>query len=125
MGSRAPSPTNPPAWPSPVLHWLHLERLADVLVARPVFALARTLARFDDRVVDGGVRAVAAVGQGTATFVARGAEIRVDGLVDAIGGTIRRLGGLARRPQTGQVHTYYAQAAVLFAVLIAIVLLVR
>ncbi|MFD0906050.1 NADH-quinone oxidoreductase subunit 5 family protein [Actinomadura sediminis] len=113
------------AGPSPVRHWLHLERLADLLVARPAFALARTLARFDDRVVDGGVRAAAAAGRGTAALVARGAEIRVDGLVDAIGGGIRRAGGLARRPQTGQVHTYYAQAAVLLAVLIAVVLLVR
>ncbi len=29
----------------------------------------------------------------------------------------RALGGLARRPQTGQLHQYYAQAVVLLAAL--------
>jgi NADH-quinone oxidoreductase subunit L len=113
------------AWTSPALNWLHLERLAVVLVARPVFALARALARFDDRVVDGGVRAAAAAGRLAAALAGHRLEIRVEGLVNAVGGGARRLAGLARRPQTGQVHTYYAQAAVLVAVLIVIVLVVR
>jgi NADH-quinone oxidoreductase subunit L len=113
------------AWTDPALHWLHLERLARTLVARPVVALARALARFDDRVVDGGVRAAAAAGRLAAGLAGGRVEIRVDGLVDAVGRGARGLARLARRPQTGQVHTYYAQAAVLFAVLIIIVLVVR
>jgi NADH:ubiquinone oxidoreductase subunit 5 (subunit L)/multisubunit Na+/H+ antiporter MnhA subunit len=113
------------AWASPALHWLHLERLAGLLIARPVFALATALARFDDRVIDGGVRATAATGRLAAGLAGRRVEVGVDGLVTSVGRGARRLADLARRPQTGQAHTYYAQAAVLFAVLILIVLLVR
>ncbi|WP_242904598.1 NADH-quinone oxidoreductase subunit 5 family protein [Actinomadura terrae] len=112
------------AWTAPALNWLHLERLAGLLVARPVFALATALARFDDRVIDAGVRATAALGRLAAALAGRRIEIRVDGLVNAIGRGARRLADLARRPQTGQAHTYYAQAAVLFAVLIVVVLMV-
>ncbi|GAA0222276.1 hypothetical protein GCM10009527_018320 [Actinomadura nitritigenes] len=115
----------PAAWTAPALNWLHLERLAGALIARPVFALAQALARFDDRVVDGGVRAAAATGRLAAGLAGGRVEIRVDGVVDAVGRGARRLASLARRPQTGQVHTYYAQAAVLLAVLILIVLVVR
>ncbi|TMR42244.1 NADH-quinone oxidoreductase subunit L [Actinomadura geliboluensis] len=113
------------AWTAPAQHWLHLERLAELLVARPVFALATALARFDDRVIDGGVRATAATGRLAAALAGLRIEVRVDGFVNAVGRGARRLADLARRPQTGQAHTYYAQAAVLFAVLILIVLLVR
>ncbi|RFU38689.1 NADH-quinone oxidoreductase subunit L, partial [Actinomadura logoneensis] len=43
--------------PGLVADWFHLGRAADRLVARPVLALATALARFDDRVLDGAVRA--------------------------------------------------------------------
>ncbi|GAA2581616.1 proton-conducting transporter membrane subunit [Actinomadura fulvescens] len=112
-------------WTTPARDWLHLERAAELLVARPVLALARALARFDDRVIDGGVRAAAGAGRLLATLATRRVEIRVDGAVTAVGGGARRLGALARRPQTGQVHTYYAQAAVLLLVLVLLVLVVR
>ena len=112
-------------WSRPAASWLHLERLAVVLVARPVLALADALARFDDRVVDGGVRAVAAAGNLAAALTTRRVEVRVDGLVDAVGRAARSLGALARRPQTGQVHTYYAQATVLFGVLVLLLVLIR
>ncbi|WP_067483607.1 NADH-quinone oxidoreductase subunit 5 family protein [Actinomadura hibisca] len=104
--------------------WFYLERAAGLVVARPVVALARGLARFDDRVVDGGVRAAASTGRALASVADRRIEPRVDGVVTALGAGARRLGSAARRPQTGQVHTYYAQAAVLFAVLVVVVLLV-
>ena len=112
----------------PAASWLYLERLAVVLVARPMLALAGWLARFDDRVVDGGVRAAAAAGDVAATLATRRVEVRVDGLVDVVGRAARSLGSLARRPQTGQVHTYYAQATVLFvalALLFVLLVLVR
>jgi hypothetical protein len=113
-------------WRSPALHgsvadWLYLERMVERGVVRPVLALADALARFDDRVVDGGVRAVAAGGRRAADLTARRVEFPVDGLVNAIGRAARSLGALARRPQTGLVHTYYAQAAVLLVVLAVVI----
>ncbi|RFU37953.1 hypothetical protein DZF91_30225, partial [Actinomadura logoneensis] len=59
-----------------------------------------------------------------AHLASRRVEFRADGLVDGLGRAVRRLGDLARRPQTGQVHTYYAQAAVLLVVLTLVVVLV-
>jgi NADH-quinone oxidoreductase subunit L len=109
---------------SPAVQWLHLEKVAERGVVRPVLALARALAAFDDRVVDEGVRAVAASGLRAAALTSRRVEVPVDGVVNAVGRGARRLGTLARRPQTGQVHTYYAQAAVLLVVLTIVVVLV-
>jgi NADH:ubiquinone oxidoreductase subunit 5 (subunit L)/multisubunit Na+/H+ antiporter MnhA subunit len=111
------------AWTDPLSGWLRLERLAGALVVRPVLALAGALARFDDRVVDGGVRAAAAVGDLMATLANVRVEVRIDGIVDDLGRGARRLGTMARRPQTGQVHTYYAQAAVLLAALVVLLVL--
>ncbi|MGW7357993.1 NADH-quinone oxidoreductase subunit 5 family protein [Streptomyces sp. NPDC054802] len=105
--------------------WLGLERAAHLLVARPVMALARTLAVFDDRVVDGAVRQAARGGLASARLARRADDSGIDALVSAVAAGARRLGGLARRPQTGLLHQYYAQAAVGFAVLVLILLLVR
>ncbi|XRQ03859.1 NADH-quinone oxidoreductase subunit L [Actinomadura welshii] len=109
-----------PAWAA---DWLYLERAVSAVAVRPVLAAAHALARFDDRVVDGAVRSVARGGMWSAGLVRRRVEFRVDGLVAAAGRAARRLGALARRPQTGQLHTYYAQAAVILAVLVAVALL--
>ena len=60
---------------------------------------------------------------------ARLADLRVDRLISAaateLGRTGRALGRLARRPQTGQLHHYYAQAAGALAVLALFLILVR
>ncbi|MFD0541352.1 proton-conducting transporter membrane subunit [Actinomadura luteofluorescens] len=109
-----------PAW---ALHWLWLEDAASAVVVRPAFATARALARFDDRVVDGAVKRVARGGLAVAGLAGRRVEFRVDGLVAAVGRAARALGALARRPQTGQVHLYYAQAAVVLAVLVVVAVL--
>ncbi|TYC11827.1 NADH-quinone oxidoreductase subunit L [Actinomadura syzygii] len=109
-----------PGW---ALDWLLLERAATAGVVRPVFALARALDRFDDRVVDGAVRGVARAGRGTAALAGRRVEIRVDGVVSLTARAARWLAALARRPQTGQLHLYYAQAAVVLAVLVAVAVL--
>jgi NADH:ubiquinone oxidoreductase subunit 5 (subunit L)/multisubunit Na+/H+ antiporter MnhA subunit len=103
--------------------WLGLEASARTLVAQPMWATATGLARFDDRVVDGGVRATAAVAATFARVVDARLEWSVDGLVRALARGFRTLGRLARRPQTGQLHHYYAQAVVILAVL-AVLLLV-
>ncbi|MBT3154982.1 NADH-quinone oxidoreductase subunit L [Streptomyces sp. CHD11] len=147
--------SRPAPVPRPVVRWargwLHLERAALAVVVRPVLGLARALAVFDDRVVDGAVRQVARGGLATARIAARvddagidaavrqtargglaGARLAgrldddgIDAAVDAVAAGARGLGRAARRPQTGLLHQYYAQAAVGFAVLVLIVLLVR
>ncbi|GAA3228190.1 hypothetical protein GCM10017691_19180 [Pseudonocardia petroleophila] len=105
--------------------WLGLERVALAGVAEPTMALARALSRFDERVVDGAVRAAA----GGTRAAARLADLRLEGPLsrglDGLGAAGRALGRLARRPQTGQLHQYYAQAAGALAVLALFLILVR
>ncbi|MFR0355680.1 proton-conducting transporter transmembrane domain-containing protein [Streptomyces sediminimaris] len=105
--------------------WLFLEQAADAVVVRPVLGLARALAVFDDRVVDGAVRQVARGGLTAARLAGRADDGGIDAAVRAVAAGARSLGRWARRPQTGLLHQYYAQAAVGFAVLVLIVLLVR
>ena len=139
------------ALPSWVRGWYGLETAARAVAVRPVLALSQALAAFDDRILDRAVmtapRAVRRVSVGLALFddrrldtavdatatgavrLARGAgaldERSVDGAVEAVARTARRLGTQARRPQTGQVHDYYGQAAVLLVAATALLLLVR
>lgn len=92
-------PSSPMALPPVFTRWLGLERLTHALFVRPVLALARGLAAFDDRLLDRWV-------------------------IDAgVAAGLGRLGRLARRPQTGQLHQYYAQAAVALVVLVVVFLL--
>lgn len=105
--------------------WLGLEAAARTLVVRPVRRLAAALAAFDDRVLDRGVDGLARGAVRLAGAVDRGAEAAVDGAVEGVGAASRALGRLARRPQTGQVHTYLAQAIAAFTVLAAVLVLVR
>ncbi|MFD1657499.1 proton-conducting transporter membrane subunit [Streptomyces caeni] len=105
--------------------WLFLERAADALVVRPVLGLARALAVFDDRVVDGVVRHAARGGLAAARLAGRVDDGGIDAAVRAVAAGARRLGRWARSPQTGLLHQYYAQAAAGFAMLILIILLVR
>ncbi|MFC4003693.1 proton-conducting transporter membrane subunit [Prauserella oleivorans] len=100
--------------------WLGLESAARSLVAAPAGTAAVALARFDDRVVDGGVRATVAAGSSLARVIDARVEWSLDGMVRAVAGGFRRLGQLARRPQTGQLHHYYAQAVVALAALVVL-----
>ncbi|WP_306187390.1 MULTISPECIES: NADH-quinone oxidoreductase subunit L [unclassified Streptomyces] len=118
----APAPRLPARW---AREWLFLERAADALVVRPVLALSRTLALFDDRVVDGVVRQAAHGGLAAARLARRVDDGGIDAAVRAVAAGARKLGRWARRPQTGLLHQYYAQAAVGVSVLILILLLVR
>ncbi len=132
-------------------HWLHLEPLAMRVVAAPAVRVSqvlaafddrvvgpgavrvaaravrvsRALAAFDDRVVDGGVVGVAAWGRAVSRLSTVRAEAAVDRVVRAVGSGTGWLGGVARRPQTGQLHQYYAQAVAVFAVLALGLVLVR
>ncbi|MFI6496775.1 NADH-quinone oxidoreductase subunit L [Nonomuraea typhae] len=105
--------------------WLGLEALARAVVWRPLMGCARALAWFDDRVVDGAVGAVPRVGMAAARAARMPFEAGLDGVVRAVAGAALRLGRLARRPQNGQVHTYFAQAAVSLIILALAIVLVR
>ncbi|WP_424348546.1 proton-conducting transporter membrane subunit, partial [Kocuria sp. CH-021] len=132
---RAPEP----GW---AVRWLGLEAAAHAVVVRPALGLAHALARFDDRVLDRAVTAAAGAVPGLAWAAARfddrvldaGVETTahaaaaagrgaarldddvVDGAVEGFAGRVRRLGQLARAPQTGAVHQYFLQAVVVLAV---------
>jgi NADH-quinone oxidoreductase subunit L len=139
------------ALPSAAHQWLHLEAAVGALAVRPVLSLSRALASFDDRVVDRAVLASVPVarrlagalavaddrlvdgaveGSTVATVRVAGASGRldldgVDGAVTAVATAVRRLGAQARRPQTGQVHQYYGQAAALLVAATVLLLVVR
>jgi NADH:ubiquinone oxidoreductase subunit 5 (subunit L)/multisubunit Na+/H+ antiporter MnhA subunit len=111
--------------PPLLVSWLGVERVAHAAVVRPVLAMARLLARFDDRVLDRSVTAAARATLVAARVLDRRGEGFVDGAVRALAAGARALGRLARRPQTGQIHQYYAQAAAALAVLALVVIVVR
>ena len=91
----------------------------------PVLALASRLAVLDDRGID---RAVSAVAGATLRAADRAAAFDtgvVDGAVEALVRGSRRLGELARRPQTGQLHQYYIQAVAVLATAALVLVVVR
>ncbi|EID56505.1 NADH-quinone oxidoreductase subunit 5 family protein [Saccharomonospora xinjiangensis] len=102
--------------PPRLTEWLGLETLAHTAVAAPTAHTAGTLAHFDDHTLDGGVRATAALGTTLAHTTATRLEPATDAVVGAIARDTRELGRLARRPQTGQLHHYYAQTVVALAI---------
>ena len=144
-------PLAPVPVPQIAQRWLDLEALVALLVVRPVWRLATLLARFDDGVLDPAVRGLArgvvrtaaglaradsgvvdggvrTASVGTVILARRTARFDlggIDGAVRAVTAGSRSLGRLARRPQTGQLHTYYAQAAALLAAAVLLLLLVR
>ncbi|GLF95064.1 proton-conducting transporter transmembrane domain-containing protein [Streptomyces yaizuensis] len=99
----------------PVREWLGLERAAHALLVAPTLALARTAAAFDDKVLDRAVDALARGALGLARWTDRYAEGAVDGAVRGVATAARRLGRWARRPQTGQLHQYLAEAVAAFS----------
>ncbi|MCN0177416.1 proton-conducting transporter transmembrane domain-containing protein [Salinispora arenicola] len=102
-----------PGW---ARRWLDLRDAARMLVARPAMAAGQAAARFDDRVVDRGVERAAAATTALATRAGRVDDRRIDRVVELVAAGLRRLGHLARRPQTGQLHQYYLQAVVVLVV---------
>jgi len=134
-----------------VQEWLGLERLVHLSLVRPTVRLARGLAWVDDHLVDAAVSAVGsaalelarrlargddAVLDGAVTRIARSTnrwaalagridDAGVDGSVETVAARVRSLGELARRPQTGQLHQYYVQAAAVLAASILLLVVVR
>ncbi len=111
--------------PSWAANWLGLEAAAHLVIVDPVLVLAERLARFDDRVLDRGVHLAARGTAQLASAASRADNHGIDGLVEAIARLIRRLGSIARRPQTGQLHQYYAQITVVLALALVFLLVVR
>jgi len=128
LGLAVARPARPLPWPGAVegalVGWLGLEPAAHALLVRPTLRLARLLAAVDDRGLHRVVAAVPGAVRAAATVARRVDERGVDGLVGDVATGTRRLGVLARRPQTGQLHQYYAQAAVGLAAAV-LLLLVR
>ncbi len=117
--------TRSATWPAVLEEWLFLERLAHRLVVRPVEALARRLAQLDDTVLDRGVEASARSTLRLTRAAALADDRVIDGGVSAVVSGVRRLGGAARTPQTGQLHQYYLQALAVLAVVLLVLVLVR
>ncbi len=137
-----------PAWAA---NWLGLEKAIHLLVVHPTLALSELLARFDDGILDRGLHRVARVGVGgarrlgwfddarldaTVEATARAGTLAgsraartdvrgIDGAVEGLARQLRRLGTLARRPQTGRIYQYYAQIAIALAAIFVLILLVR
>lgn len=123
---RGPQLLAPPgritAWAS---DWLRLESAARALLVDPVMRLAGALAAFDDRVLDRAFEGTARSSVRLARWADARAEQLVDGAVEGVAGGARALGRWARRPQTGQLHQYLAQAVAAFTVLAVVLVLVR
>lgn len=102
--------------------WAGLGRLRS---GGAVLALARGLARLDERVLDRGVTAVSAGALRLARAAGRTDAAGVDGAVRGTADALLRAGSLARRPQTGLVHQYYAMAAAGLGVLLVLLLIGR
>ncbi|MGW4354258.1 NADH-quinone oxidoreductase subunit 5 family protein [Nocardia sp. NPDC004582] len=109
--------------PAALANWLGLEAAARTLVATPALTLANLLAVFDDRVLAHGIRRAATAGLSAALTVDRRVEGAIEATVSGIATASRDLGRWARRPETGLVHQYYAQAVV-GLMLLAVVLMV-
>jgi NADH-quinone oxidoreductase subunit L len=103
--------------------WFGLERLVGPVVGTPVLALARLLDRADATLGAAVPRAVTTVPD-LARGVQRYGERPVAAAVERLATGVRRLGDLARRPQTGQQHQYYAQGVIAIGVLAAVAVVV-
>lgn len=126
--------------------WVGLPAAARLGLVRPTLRLARALADFDDRVVDGGVRAAVSLGGGVSRLLATWGEWGTDGVVEALANATRQgaarsrdiddrvvdgiveaiaaatgvAGTRARSVQTGLTHHYYAAVVVGLLVLVSV-----
>lgn len=127
--------------------WFGLGVVSRRFVVGPILALSRGLARFDDRVIDAGVRLTARIAAETARLLRRRSEVSLDAAIDGVAAvTVRvaslsraadergvdrtaeevaaafgRGGQLGRRLQTGLTHHYYVIVTIGFvAVVVAL-----
>ncbi|MBB2892066.1 proton-conducting transporter membrane subunit [Flexivirga oryzae] len=104
--------------------WLRLEQVAHAGVLRPTLRLAALLAR-GDAALEAAVTGTGHAGRRLADHAAAIDAVGVGGALRGVVAAARRGAGLALRPQTGQLHQYYAQASVGLAVAVLIVWLAR
>ena len=110
-------------WTVPVLQdWWGLRGLLGG-VGSAALRVAGVLAAADDRLVAATLAAPEATAP--ARFASAGVEVPLVRGVAALATGTRWLGVAARRPQTGLLHTYYAQAVLALVVLAATLVLVR
>ncbi|MBW3649492.1 MAG: NADH-quinone oxidoreductase subunit L [Actinobacteria bacterium] len=93
----------PPRLHSVLGSWVGLPGLARHAVVDPVLWVSATLAAFDDRVVDAGVRAAARVPVALSRAASWWGEPSLDGVVRALSGSTLRAGVLSRRFDEGGV----------------------
>ncbi|GAA1364961.1 hypothetical protein GCM10009596_28160 [Arthrobacter rhombi] len=104
-------------------NWFGLERAAETVFVRPMFATAAVLYRLDHRLE----KAVLGAGR----FLNRSAAVSgdVDGSVQralrAVLGGVNGLGRLARRAQTGAVADYFAAAVLVCVAALVLLIVVR
>ncbi|WP_048308195.1 NADH-quinone oxidoreductase subunit L [Halomonas sp. PR-M31] len=109
-------------WQERVANWFGLLTVIQT-IARGAVVLGHLLARFDDRVVDAGLRGTARLAQWLARRGARQGEVFAEG----VPGVMTRLsewgGYWARQAQSGQTHHYYAGISLGLVVIFAILLI--
>lgn len=101
--------TPEPRW---ALRWFGLEAAAHAVIVRPTLALARSLAWFDDHVIDRSLTMLTAATHRLALTASWADAHVIDRGVSAVAVRVGRLGQLARAPQTGAIHQYFLQTVV-------------
>jgi hypothetical protein len=81
--------------------------LVRAAVTNPFERLASAAARLDDRVVDGGIRMTAALGEWLSRAASGVGEFVTDGIPEGTAVLAGLSGSLARKLQTGLAHHYY------------------
>jgi NADH-quinone oxidoreductase subunit L len=131
--------------------WLGLPRLTMAAVVQPVVGIAADLRRFDERVIDAGVRATGRIAELASRLIARRFELAIEGTVAGVATTTLRLaqgareaddagldaaveaagrgvgvaGHQSRRLQTGQSHQYFVIVAAGVAMIVALLAVAR
>jgi len=83
-----------------------IDELYEATFVRGFQSLARAMAWLDDTVVDGAVRALAALTRGAAWLTGAFDRVLVDGAVDGVAALVLGGGRALRRVQTGRVNNY-------------------
>jgi NADH:ubiquinone oxidoreductase subunit 5 (subunit L)/multisubunit Na+/H+ antiporter MnhA subunit len=106
-------------------HKYYIDEIYLAGLVRPVVQLARGLAVFDNRVIDGLVNGTAAMGRLLSWFIGLFDNKVVDGAVNGVAWTMLGWGRQMRRVQTGKVQNYVLGLFAVALVLIIVRLMQR
>lgn len=138
-------------WQARAGDWLGLPAVTGAVVVRPATSMATHLARFDDRVVDAGVRATASLAAAVSRLFSRRFEFAIDDVVrrvadativtaagsrvvddagfdaavEAAGRGVGVAGHQSRRLQTGESHHYFVIVAAGLAAIVVVLVAFR